>query len=453
LRRGHRLDRYELVRACARGGTASLWRARQLGDHGFEKIVAVKTILPHLAEEPRFREMLLAEAKIASSIDHPNVARILDLGERDDLLYLVMEWIDGRSLAELGRHLAPVKDETGTRVLLRILADACAGLHAAHELRDAEGKLLSVVHRDVSPGNIVVDRHGMAKVIDFGLAKAMGSAEEDTDPDILKGKFAYMSPEYVSDRVVDRRADVWAVGVILYRFLSGKLPFESEHPIDTLRNLAAGAARPPLPETVSRSLAAVVDRALAPNPDDRFATAAELRDALEDVMKELGEAVSSRMVADYIARHAPPPDVDEDEIDVLLPAERCDEPSKAPFSAGPAKPQATPRTEQRNERPGARRAILVASGTLCIGAGLLLLDSLRMDGWFSAPASVSDQTVLESDAPISCPLPAASATAEESAESVRRAGASSGKSKVRSSLEERPPAKTTERSAVLDFGI
>src|SRR5258705_3515226 len=147
---------------------ASLWQARQLGDHGSAKPVAVKTILPRFASESRFREMLLAEAKIASRIDHPNVARILDLGERDELLYLVMEWIDGRSLAELVRHLAPVKEGRGTKVLLRILADACAGLHAAHELRDPEGNLLDVVHRDVSPGNIVVDRHGMAKVIDFG---------------------------------------------------------------------------------------------------------------------------------------------------------------------------------------------------------------------------------------------------------------------------------------------
>jgi len=150
-RPGHRLDRYEFLRLYAQGGMGSLWAARQLGDHGFQKRVAIKTILPHLAGQSHFRKMFLGEAKIASRIDHPNVARVLDLGERSDLLYLVMEWIDGCSLTDLGPHLAAVKDERGTMILLRILIDACAGLHAAHELYDPEGSFLSVVHRDVSP--------------------------------------------------------------------------------------------------------------------------------------------------------------------------------------------------------------------------------------------------------------------------------------------------------------
>jgi serine/threonine-protein kinase len=296
-----RFDRYELVRQTARGGMAALWQARLLGAHGFQKIVAIKTVLPHLADDPRFRNMLLTEANIASRIDHPNVALILDLGERDDVPYLVEEWIDGPSLAEIGRYLAPVRDALGTRVIARILADACAGLHAAHELRDEEGNFLSVVHRDMSPGNILVDRHGVAKVIDFGLAKATGIADEDTDPDVLKGKVTYMSPEYVNDHWVDRRADIWAVGVILYRFLTGKLPFDSDSPTETLRQLASGPAPPPLPATVPASLAGVVARALAPDPNDRFATAAKLGEALDEAMRPLGGPVSSTVVADYIA--------------------------------------------------------------------------------------------------------------------------------------------------------
>jgi serine/threonine-protein kinase len=441
LQPGDRLDRYELVRASARGGTASLWQARQLGDHGFEKPVAVKTILPHFAGESRFREMLLGEAKIASRIDHPHVARILDLGERDDLLYLVMEWIEGRSLAELARHLAPVTDERGVRVLLRILADACAGLHAAHELRDPEGNLLSVVHRDVSPGNIVVDKHGMAKVIDFGLAKAMSLADEDTDPDILKGKFAYMSPEYVSDRVVDRRSDVWAIGVILYRFLSGKSPFEGESPIKTLQQIASGAAPAPLPDNVRPSLAAIVDRALAPDPEGRFATAAELRDALESAMQELGGSVTPAAVAEYLAEHAP---ASSDEVDAPR--------SKRDPAAASHAPKTTP-PRKRHDRRAARRAGFIAVGMLFISSGLLLLDSVRTDAWPSTPASTAEQVVVEAE-PMPCPLPTLDTLAEEpdDASRVRRSGEPSGKAKARTSLESQPP-KTTERSAVLDFGI
>src|SRR5204862_105300 len=131
--------RYEIISLLARGGTASVWIGRQLGDRGFEKRVAIKTIRPDLAAQASFREMLLREAKIASSIDHPHVARILDLGERGDLLYLVMEWVDGFSLFELGKRVSPIANELGLRVVLRILADACGGLHAAHELCDAGG--------------------------------------------------------------------------------------------------------------------------------------------------------------------------------------------------------------------------------------------------------------------------------------------------------------------------
>src|SRR5205807_3388240 len=139
---------------------------------GFEKIVAVKTILPALARQPRFRSMFLDEARIASRIDHPNVARILDVGEEKDLLYLVMEWVDGDSLCSLRQRMAEAGRPVPAGIVLRVLADVCGGLHAVHELREPSGARLSVVHRDVSPDNILVDVHGTAKLIDFGVAKA-----------------------------------------------------------------------------------------------------------------------------------------------------------------------------------------------------------------------------------------------------------------------------------------
>src|SRR5437867_4503413 len=151
---------------------ASVWLARLHGKHGFEKLVAVKTILPQFAQDLQFQRMFLDEARIASGIQHPNVAQILDLGEQEDVLYIVMEWVDGDSLAKV-RKLAPKRGTSlPLGVMLRVIADACAGLHAAHQLRDVKGKNLDIVHRDVSPQNILISAAGSVRVIDFGIAKA-----------------------------------------------------------------------------------------------------------------------------------------------------------------------------------------------------------------------------------------------------------------------------------------
>src|SRR5258708_1447784 len=168
LRAGYRLDRYELLCPIATGGMATVWLARLRGKRGFEKLFAVKTIRTELVEDPRFQEMFLDEARIASGIQHPNVAQILDLGEQRDVLFIVMEWVDGDSLAKIRRLVTKIGGRVPVGLALRILADACAGLHAAHELRDDHGEPLGIVHRDVSPQNILVSAGGAVKVIDFG---------------------------------------------------------------------------------------------------------------------------------------------------------------------------------------------------------------------------------------------------------------------------------------------
>jgi eukaryotic-like serine/threonine-protein kinase len=279
---------------------ATVWLARVQGKHGFEKLVAVKTILPHLASDPGFRTMFLDEASIASRIRHPNVADILDLGEESNTLYMVLEWINGDSWAKLWTALQTANLPFPTHLLLRIAADACAGLHAAHELRDENGALLNVVHRDVSPQNVLITIGGVTKVIDFGIAKALDRHAENTQTGMLKGKAQYAAPEQVRNKNVDRRADLWAIGTILYHYLSGRLPYEAKSDLATLKALTSGKPPPPLPASVPPQVAQVVMTALAPSLDQRFQTALDMQRALEAV---LTQPVTATDVAELLVSH------------------------------------------------------------------------------------------------------------------------------------------------------
>src|SRR5579883_2045042 len=238
LKAGYRLDRYELLCPIASGGMATVWLARLRGKRGFEKLYAIKTIRTELVDDATFQEMFLDEARIASRIQHPNVAQILDLGEQEDVLFIVMEWVDGDSLAKIRKVLSKRKATLPIGVTLRVLADACAGLHAAHELRDENGDPLDLVHRDVSPQNILVSTVGAAKVIDFGIAKAHGRKQGETRTGVVKGKIQYLAPEQVKKGAkVDRRTDVWALGVCLQELVVGKPPYGDDDDVEVIRKL------------------------------------------------------------------------------------------------------------------------------------------------------------------------------------------------------------------------
>jgi serine/threonine protein kinase len=299
---GFRFDRYELLCPAGRGGMASVWVARLQGKHGFEKLVAIKTILPHNSHDLRFRKMFLDEARIASGIEHVNVARILDLGEQQGLLYLVMEWIEGDSLAKLQAAVESRGARVSPGIALRAVADACAGLHAAHEQRDRNGAHLGVVHRDVSPQNILLSTEGVTKVIDFGIAKAHSRIAGDTTDGALKGKLAYMSPEQAYGREIDRRADVWSLGAVLYHLLAGTPPFKGETEAATFAFLTSGLPPQPLPRNVPPPVADIVRRALGPL-DRRYATAAELQRALEAAMLEARLVTNLADVGAYVQQY------------------------------------------------------------------------------------------------------------------------------------------------------
>jgi eukaryotic-like serine/threonine-protein kinase len=286
------LGRYELLLPIAQGGMATVWAARQKGSRGFQKTVAIKTMLPTLSDDPMFEQMFLDEASLAAKIHHPNVAEILDLGDQDETIYLVMEWVDGEALSIL--HKASRKNQIPFphRIGLRIAIQACAGLHAAHELHDDNDAPLELVHRDVSPQNILVTYDGIVKLVDFGVAKASNRAGSETSAGQLKGKVPYMSPEQARGGRVDRRTDIFAMGIMLYKLMTGLHPFLGENDLVTMRNIIS---RPLLPARVKNpSFPTEIDQVLVKcmqkDPDKRYQTMVELGGALERALASLGVA-------------------------------------------------------------------------------------------------------------------------------------------------------------------
>ncbi|WP_437574886.1 serine/threonine-protein kinase [Sorangium sp. So ce887] len=283
---GSVLGRYELLLPIAAGGMAMVWAARLKGTRGFQKIVAVKTMLPTLTEDDQFERMFLAEASLASQIRHPHVVEILDLGEQDGVLFLAMEWLDGVPLNQVMKT-AKRRDGMPVPIAVRIVAQACAGLHAAHELKDKSGALVGLVHRDISPQNILVTYDGVSKVVDFGVAKATALNDSTTQAGQLKGKVSYMAPEQVRGEAIDRRVDVFAMGIVLYALTTGKHPFRKESEGATLFAISSPdpvlAPREFEPDYPA-SLEAVLLRALEKERDQRYATANELLRALDKAL-------------------------------------------------------------------------------------------------------------------------------------------------------------------------
>lgn len=293
---GDRLGRYELLKVIGGGGFASVWRARTVGPGGFEREVAIKVMRPGRASQKRFQDMLLDEARLVARIHHPNVAQIWEVGEDPRSLYFVMELVDGESLDELRYRAEEVGKELPARAVFRVLADTCAGLHAAHEL-SVEGVEQGLVHRDVSPQNILVARQGTTKLIDFGIAKAKERLAADTTTGFIKGKIAYMAPEQARTEEMDRRADLWAIGAVAYDLIEGRPPFEGHTDLGRLAALSGPAAVPPMRGSLPEPLKAVVMRTLEKDRDKRYATALELKLAIEEALIESELETSAEDVA------------------------------------------------------------------------------------------------------------------------------------------------------------
>jgi serine/threonine-protein kinase len=297
--RGQRLDRYELIGEIASGGMATVFLARLAGAGGFQRFFAIKRLHPNLAAEPEFVQMFLDEARLAASIHHPHVVPILEVGTSPAGYYVVMEYIEGDTLARLAARAATGSQLVPPSIALRIVLDALGGLQAAHDLTDHDGQPLGLVHRDVSPQNILVGADGATRLTDFGVARA-SSRLANTTTGTLKGKLAYMPPEQTQGGAIDRRADVFAMGIVLWEVLAGRRLFKGESEAETLRNLLfrpiprLAPFAPTLPPEMSDTLERALDREI----DRRFASAADFADALE----RSGLPVASpREVAAYVA--------------------------------------------------------------------------------------------------------------------------------------------------------
>ena len=305
LRPGYRLDRYELVAPVAQGGMAAVWLAQLRGKRGFEKLFGIKTIKTELEGDTRFQEMFLDEARIASGIEHPNVAHIVDLGEQANVLYIVMEWVDGESLTKVSRLARKKGTPLPLGLTLRLMADACAGLHAAHELSDSPGENLGVVHRAAAPQNTPVAAAGAVKVIDFGVAKARNRRAGETAEGVVKGKVRYMAPEQVKNENVDRRADIWAIGVCLHELATGTLPFDGASDIDIVRKLIDENAEPVFADDLPDEVREILAHSVARDPAERFSTCAAMRRAIENAIVKLDLEARTDDVADFLKKELP----------------------------------------------------------------------------------------------------------------------------------------------------
>jgi len=373
------------------------------GAHGFRQIVAIKRPHPHLLDDRGFREAWLREARLASGIHHANVVDVRDVEDVGDAIQLVMDYIEGASLGELVATRASAGGRLPPRVAVRILLDACAGLHAAHEAHDDAGKPLGLVHRDVSPQNILVGVDGVARVTDFGIAKCVETSD-GTSRNALKGKAGYMAPEYVRGGDIDRRADVFALGVVLWEALCGRRLFRGQTDAETLERVLS-APVPPVSATVPTlaALDPVVVRALERAREVRYATVESFARALEQAAESI----------DGIAKHADVARFVRETVGDKL-EERRRALREAPRDVGaPAEPTEAPTVQAVPRRKPSRIGLALGLGAVLMIAGVTAALLARR----STPAASAAST------PTPTPTPTATATASATASATAAATA------------------------------
>src|SRR6476620_6544714 len=295
--------KYYLLERINVGGMAEVFRAKAFGVEGFERLIAVKRILPNIAEDKEFIRMFIDEAKLAVQLNHANIAQIFDLGVVDGSYFIALEHVHGRDLRAMFDRCRQLGDPMPVSQACFVVMKVCEGLDYAHNKRDVSGRELHLVHRDVSPQNVLISYEGEVKLIDFGIAKAAGKASK-TQAGILKGKFGYMSPEQVRGLPIDKRSDIFAVGIVLYELLTGERLFIGESDFSTLEKVRNVEINPPSQynKKIPQELERVVLKALARDPEDRYANAIDLHDDLQSFLYSVGEFFSRKDLAAWMKR-------------------------------------------------------------------------------------------------------------------------------------------------------
>lgn len=295
---------YVIVRRIAEGGMGAVYEAQQFGAEGFQKTVALKTILESYSSNDEFVRLFISEAKLVADLVHENIVQVYHLGKADKIYYIALEFVDGTNLEQfLDRHLQQ-KRPTPIELCAFIISRVCRGLEYAHNKRSREGEKLNIVHRDVSPKNIMMTYEGVTKLTDFGIAKALRVMEQD-EGEVLMGKVEYMSPEQARYEGTDRRSDLFSLGIVMYELLTGRHIFETEDIYETLENVKSAPVpdprtyRPDLPE----ELVAVVLKALERDLDKRWQTAGEMGYALEYYMYHDRYGPTNVTLGNYLKKH------------------------------------------------------------------------------------------------------------------------------------------------------
>jgi serine/threonine-protein kinase len=295
---GSGIGRYRLLAELGRGGMADVFLAMTAGPGGFSKLLVLKQL--RVGDDPQMVSMFLDEARLAARVSHPNIVQTFEVVHENSRAFMVMEFLDGPSLSRVRRAAAKRNEPVPLAIELKVLIDSLLGLHYAHELRGYDGKALGVVHRDYTPQNVIITYNGDVKIVDFGIAKALDQ-QTQTSAGMFKGKLTYVPPEQLLGQPVDRRADVFAAGVMLYEAVTGQSPWKGLTNAAVSHALASGRI-PRLMDSgdAPPELAAICDQAMAVDPDDRYATADELRFALEEFVRDHALQLERAQLGEYV---------------------------------------------------------------------------------------------------------------------------------------------------------
>jgi serine/threonine-protein kinase len=352
LQPGKRFGRYELISRLGYGGMAETWLARLLGEAGFTKTVLIKKVLPEYADDYAFTSMLISEARICGTLSHDNIAQVFDFGRVDNEYFLTMEYVDGQPLNAILQHL--IRSGGSSLAIpptVFIGVEICRGLQYAHTRKDDAGKALSIVHRDISPENVIISYEGQVKIVDFGLAKARELRDLATEPGVVKGKYLFFSPEQARGLEVDARTDVWATGIVLYELLCGKVPVEGPEYVVLPRISQGEFPRPrDINPRVPDELEEILMGALAVRREDRYQSCQAFGDALAGFLYSVAPRFSTETLSHFVQ------DAFRDTLiragrDVMVPRSYQEEVASwlaKPRAPAPPEPPESP--EEREER-------------------------------------------------------------------------------------------------------